>query len=157
MKYAHDRWGATLFYIDSSVDTNGGTLPVSVFRDIAAALPDSLLIPEEATPTFFAYAAGFQSFLFHSDLGTPAAVRALYPGAFSVNMINDVDPGNRQQLSESVKHGDILMVHTDYWQQNNSGVMQIYADAPKLEKIVLSGRGRINVGKASGEPRVKEE
>ncbi len=133
MKAAHDRWGATLFYLDSTVETNGATLDASIFQQAAAALPDSLLIPEESTPKFYAYTAPFKTFLFHGDLGTDASVYGFYPHAFSVNLVNDVDPARlaaaRTQLTAAVRHGDILMVHADYWQANNPTVVQIYADA----------------------------
>ena len=133
MKYAHDRWGATLFYVDSTVDANGGALDPGIFQQVSAALPDSLIIPEESTPKYYAYTAPFQSFIFHTDLGTPADIYNYYPSAFSVNLINDVDPGKlaqyRPQLTEAVRRGDILMVHADYWQDNNATVIQIYADA----------------------------
>lgn len=133
MKYAHDRWGATLFYLDSTVEANGATLDASIFQKAAAALPDSLLIPEETTPKFYAYTAAFKTFLFHGDLGTDASVYSFYPHAFSVNMINDVDAGKlaaaRTQLTDAVRKGDVLMVHADYWQTNNPTVVQIYADA----------------------------
>jgi len=35
----------------------------------------------------------------------------------------------RQQLTDSVRKGDILMVHADYWQANDSTVVQMYMDA----------------------------
>jgi hypothetical protein len=133
MKYAHDRWGATIFYLDSTVESNGGTLDASLLQQAAATLPDSLLIPEESTPKHYAYSAPFQTFLFHGDLGTDATIYNYYPNAFSVNMINDVDATKlaqaQAQLTASVQHGDILMVHADYWQANNSTVMQIYQNA----------------------------
>ncbi len=133
MKYAHDRWGATLFYLDSTVESNGATLDASIFEQAASALPDSLLIPEESTSKFYAYTAPFRTFLFHGDLGTNASVYSFYPHAFSANLINDVDAGKlaaaRPQLTQAVRAGDILMVHADYWQANNPTVMQIYADA----------------------------
>lgn len=133
MRYAHDRWGATLFYLDSTVETNGAVLDASIFLKAAIALPDSLLIPEESTPKFYAYAAPFKTFLFHGDLGTDAGVYSYYPNAFSVNLINDVDPSKlaaaRSGITAAVRHGDVLMVHADYWQDNNPTVMQIYADA----------------------------
>lgn len=136
MKFAHDRWGATLFYVDSSVDANGGNLDPSLFQQVAAALPNSLIVPEESTPKYYAYTAPFQSFLFHTDLGTPIDVFNYYPNAFSVNLVNDVDPAkllqHRQQLTDSVRRGDILMVHADYWQDNNSTVVQIYQDANNI-------------------------
>ncbi|HEX4168867.1 MAG TPA: hypothetical protein VHZ55_25670, partial [Bryobacteraceae bacterium] len=133
MQYAHNRWGATLFYVDSDVETNGASLSASIFAQAAAALPDSLIIPEETTPNYYAYTAAFQTFLFHGDLGTPVTVYDYYPKAFSVNMVNDVDPAKlaqyRQQLTDSIKRGDILMVHADYWQANNPTVVQMYIDA----------------------------
>ena len=133
MKYAHDRWGATLFYLDSTVEADGATLDASLFQKAAAALPDSLLIPEESTPKFYSYTAPFKTFLFHGDLGTDTSVYGFYPRAFSVNLVNDVDPSKlaaaQAQLTAAVHHGDILMVHADYWQANNPTVVQIYADA----------------------------
>jgi len=133
MKYAHDRWGATLFYIDSTVETNGAVLDAGIFQQAAAALPDSLLIPEETTPKFYAYTAPFKTFLFHGDLGTDASVYGYYPRAFSANLINDVDPAKltaaQPQLTASVRAGDILMTHADYWQANNPKIVQIYKDA----------------------------
>jgi hypothetical protein len=135
VKYAHDRWGARLFYIDSSVDVNGGALDPSIIQQVAAAVPDSLLIPEESTTRDFAYSAPFQTFIFHRDLGTPASVQSLYPGAFSANLVNDVNAATlnyyRPELTDSVRRGDILMVHSDYWQDNNPTVVQIYHDAGK--------------------------
>lgn len=133
MKFAHDRWGATLFYIDSSVESNGAVLDAGIFQQAAQALPDSLLIPEESTPKYYAYTAPFQSFLFHGDTGTAASVYAYYPHAFSVNLINDVDPGKLAAavpaLTASVKAGDVLMTHADYWQANNPTIVSMYQAA----------------------------
>ncbi len=133
IKYAHDRWGATLFYIDSSVDGNGAALDASIFEKVAAAVPDSLLMPEEAPFKGYAYTAPFLTFLFHGDLGTNAAIYNAYPNAFSVNLINDVDPAklaaNEAALTASVKRGDVLMVHAEDWQANNPKVREMYQAA----------------------------
>lgn len=133
MKYAHDRWGATLFYIDSTVEPNGAVLDAGIFQQAGAALPDSLLIPEETTPKDYAYTAPFKTFIFHGDLGTEASVYGYYPHAFSANLINDVDPAKlaaaQAQLTKAVRAGDILMTHADYWQANNATIVQIYHDA----------------------------
>ncbi len=133
IRFAHDRWGATLFYVDSNVDQNGATLDVSIFAQIVAAFPDSLIMPEHSTPKYYAYTAPFLSFLFHNDLGTPLDTYNYYPQAFSVNLVNDVDAGRLNeftpQLTDSVRRGDSLMVHVGYWQDNNPTVMQIYRAA----------------------------
>ena len=149
MKYAHDRWGVTLFYLDSTVEQNGAVLDASLFQKAAAALPDSLLIPEETTPKSYAYTAAFKSFLFHGDTGTDATVYNYYPHAFSVNMVNDVDAGKLAAavpaLTEAVHRGDVLMVHADYWQANNTTVQQIYAAAgvPTSGTTTSSSSGEI--------------
>ncbi len=133
MKYAHDRWGATLFYVDSSVEPDGAALDSGIFAQLEAQLPDSLIAPEESTPKDYAYTAPFLSFLFHTDLGTDSSVYNYYPRAFSLNLINDVDPSKlasyTPQLTQSVRQGDILMVHADYWQANNPVVVQMYQAA----------------------------
>ncbi len=132
-RYAHDRWGVTLFYVDSSVDAYGGALDASIFQQLAASLPDSLFIPEETTPKHYLYTAAFQTFIFHGDLGTSSSIYPIYPKAFSANLINDVDAGSlaahRADLTASVKRGDVLMVHADYWHGNNDTVVQMYKDA----------------------------
>lgn len=133
MQYAHDRWGVTLFYLDSTVTAEGGTLDPETFRLASAALPDSLLIPEEYTAQEYAYTAPLKSFLFHAETGTDPMVRALYRKGFSAVLVNDVDPlklaAVQPALTRSVRLGDLLMVHADYWQANNSTALQIYHEA----------------------------
>ncbi len=135
VKYAHDRWGATLFYIDSNVEANGAPLDAAIVQQVASAVPDSLVIPEHSTPKYYAYSAPFKSFIFATDLGTPSDVYNYYSHAFSTILVNDVDPAKlaqyRRQLTDSVRHGDILMVHADYWQANNSTIVAIYKDATR--------------------------
>jgi hypothetical protein len=132
-RYAHDRWGATLFYIDSSVGSIGDVIDPTIVQTVSRAVPDSLLIPEETTPRYYSFSAGFRSLLFHGDTGTPPAIYNYYPKAFSVVMINDVAAEKlkaaRKALTESTRRGDILMVHAAYWQSNNSVVRDIYSDA----------------------------
>jgi hypothetical protein len=133
MKYAHDRWGATLFYVDSTVESDGAVLDAGIFQQVASALPDSLIAPEESTPKYYAYTAPFLTFIFHGDLGTDPTIYNYYPKAFSLLLINDVDPGKLAAaltpITSSVRNGDVLMTHVDYWQANNPIVLQIYQNA----------------------------
>ena len=135
MKYAHDRWGATIFYLDSTVEADGQTLPAEIIERAAATLPDSLLIPEESTTRMYRATAPFQTFLFHGDLSTKAEVRTIYPHAFSANLINDVDPAkledHRAALSEAIRSGDVMMLLAGYWQANNGVAVAIYKEAAK--------------------------
>jgi hypothetical protein len=133
MKVAHDRWGATIFYVDSSVEPDGAVLSPDIYKLLQAAMPYALIVPEESTPKHYAYTAPFLSFIDHGDLGTNSGIYSYYPHGFSLNLINDVNPQllaqYTPQLTESVRRGDILMVHADYWQANNPVVMQIYQAA----------------------------
>ncbi len=132
-RYAHDRWGATLFYVDSTVDNIGSVLPAAIFAQLHTALPDSLFIPEETDPLHYAYTAPFKSFIDLGAVGTEAGVLSYYPHAFSAVLVNDADPGKlaaaQTQLVKQVGQGDILMAHVDYWQANNPTVMAIYQAA----------------------------
>ncbi len=133
MRWAHDRWGATIFYLDSTVRELGWPLPSGVIEQAASALPDSLLIPEESTPRMYGSTAPFRSFLFHGETGVPVGIRLFYPHAFAANLINDVDAtklaAHRGELVDAVRLGDILMVHADSWNPNNATVMGIYREA----------------------------
>jgi hypothetical protein len=137
MKYAHDRWGVTIFYLDSTVREGGATLPAAAIEEAANALPNSLLIPEESSPRMYRASAPFMSFIFHGETGTDARLKAYYPNAFGVNMVNDVDGGklaaHRTELVSSVRGGDVLMVHADFWHPDNETVMAIYREASKTK------------------------
>lgn len=129
MRFAHDRWGATLFYVDSTVEANGAVLDPGIFQQLHAALPDSLIIPEETVPKDYAYTAAFKSFLFLGATGTDPTIYNFYTQAFSAILVNDVAPSKlaaaKAQLTASVKAGDILMAHIDYWQDNNATIVAI--------------------------------
>lgn len=136
MKYAHDRWNATLFYVDSSVRIDGGVLDADIFQRLQAALPDSLIMPEESTPKHYAYTAPLESFLNHGETGTDPSVYNYYPRAFSAILVNDVAASAlaaaKTQLTRSVKSGDLLMSHVDFWQANNPTIIQIYQNARQI-------------------------
>ncbi len=132
-RYANTRWGATFFYVDSTVDVNGGTLDPAIFQQLITDLPAFLFIPEESTPRYYAYSAPFYSFIFHTTTGTPASTYVYYPNAFGANLVNDVSASTlatyQAQLTQAVKAGDILMGHADYWQANDPTLVAIYQAA----------------------------
>ena len=132
-RFANARWGATIFYVDSTVDVNGGTLDPAIFEQLITDLPRFLFIPEESTPRYYAYSAPFYSFIFHGTTGTPATTYSYYPHAFGANLVNDVSTATlaeyQPQLTAAVGKGDILMGHVDYWQQNDPTIVAIYQAA----------------------------
>jgi hypothetical protein len=135
LAYAKKRWGCTLFYIDSTVVATGESLDPDVFKAVADAYPDVLLIPENESMRYFAYSAPLNSYMHHKITSTPVGARMVYPKAFSVLLTSD--PGDRPEdhdaLVAAVRSGDILIFNGWY---NNEGVTKIkklYEDAFKVD------------------------
>jgi hypothetical protein len=123
LAYAKKRWGCTLFYIDSTVRVTNDSLDPDVFKVVADAHPDVLLIPENESMRYFAYSAPLNSYVHHKVTSTPAGARMVYPNAFSVLMAPDGDrPEDHDALVTAVRHGDILLFNGWY---NNEGVAEI--------------------------------
>lgn len=123
--YAKNRWGATLFYVDSNGDPN---LPIdpSVFRRIQSAHPDILLIPEHETTGYYGFSAPYQE-LRQNIASTPASVRNIYPNAFSVINVQDGPIQSRfNELVTAVQRGDILMTRGWWPDPANNLVLGIY-------------------------------
>ena len=144
IEYAQRRWGCTIFYID----TNGIFAPVeagkdfkwmliagSVLRELRERHPDVLIIPELMRDDFtwrltnYAYAAPYME-LDLKGYGTPAAVRDIYPDAFSVvNIADGPIEEQRGVLVEAVRRGDILMTRGWFGDHRNAIVKSIYDEA----------------------------
>jgi hypothetical protein len=123
LAYAKKRWGCTLFYIDSTVVVTGESLDSDVFKTVADAYPDVLLIPENESMRYFAYSAPLNSYVHHKVTSTPVGARTVYPKAFSVLMAPDGDrPEDHDALVTAIRNGDILLFNGWY---NNEGVRKI--------------------------------
>ncbi len=104
--YARTRWGATLFYLDS---TRGWLSPAELFSlsAVARRRPDVLLIPEHNLPMFYAFSAPYAA-LRRGEPRLPAPVRFLYPNAFRALDISD-RPERLREIAAASRAGDILL------------------------------------------------
>ena len=131
--YAKQRWNCTLFYVDSTATVSGSLNP-DVFKSLADAYPDVLLIPEHESMRYFAYSAPLNSYVHHKVTSTPTGARMVYPKAFSVLMAPDGNrPEDHDALVTAVRTGDILLFNGWY---NNEGVKKIkklYEEAFKVD------------------------
>ncbi len=121
ISYAHERWGCTLFYIDSNA-TSAGVLSADMMRRVARAFPDSLIIPEWETPDYYTFSAPYNEL----RMGIAETLAAYRPG-FSV--INTADGNFEQywsQLVDGVKHGDVLLYRVWWDAEENPKVQAIY-------------------------------
>jgi hypothetical protein len=126
--YAKQRWGCTLFYVDSTATVYGSINP-DVFKALADTYPDVLLIPENESMRYFAYSAPLNSYMHHKITSTPVGARLVYPNAFSVLM----GPGNRPEdhdaLVSAVRRGDILLFNGWYMSEGATTIKKIYEEA----------------------------
>jgi hypothetical protein len=127
--YAKQRWGCTLFYVDSTT-TAGRPLSPDVFKAVAEAYPDVLLIPENESMRYFAYAAPFNSYVHHKVTSTPAGARMVYPKAFSVLMAQEGDrPEDHDALVSAIRSGDILLFNCWYDNAGATKIKKLYEEA----------------------------
>ncbi len=133
--YAKQRWGCTLFYVDSTV-TISGSLNPDVFKAVAQAYPDVLLIPENETMRYFGYSAPLNSYVHHKVTSTPVGARMVYPKAFSVLMAPDGDrPEDHDALESAVRRGDILLFNGWYHSDGAEKIKRLYEEASRLSEV----------------------
>jgi hypothetical protein len=126
--YAHNRWGATVFYVDSN-GAQDNPIDVKFFQAVTTAFPDVLLIPEHANDQYYSITAPYGQ-LNMGVTGTPAEVLSMYPQAFSVFTISDGDATNNlTTLIQSVARGDALFFRGWFNANENAQVLQIYRSA----------------------------
>ena len=129
--YAKQRWGCTLFYVDSTATLYGSINP-DVFKAVADAYPDVLLIPENESMRYFAYSAPLNSYVHHRITSTPVGARLVYPKAFSVLMAPEGDrPEDHAALLDAVRHGDILLFNSWYMTEGAMKIKKIYGEATR--------------------------
>jgi hypothetical protein len=129
--YAKQRWGCTLFYVDSTVTTYTWLNP-EVFKAVADVYPDVLLIPENESMRYFAYSAPLNSYVHHKITSTPVGARLVYPKAFSVLMAPDGDrPEDHDALVSAVRRNDILLFNCWYNSEGAMKIKKLYAEASR--------------------------
>jgi hypothetical protein len=144
ISYAKERWGCTLFYMDSNVDWYDDPYAIPGATGYSAAVDDDLLkrlndrfpgcliMPEWETLRSYAYSAPYSD-LAHDKLPAPPAdVLKAYPQAFFANSV--VEPeveAQRVALRASVKRGDVLMFSGWWASPEDKVVKQLYEDAGK--------------------------
>ncbi len=99
--YAKQRWGASMFYVDSNDAVNDAP----VFAQLQSTHPDILLIPEHETLAHYPVSAPFHDARV-DPARTPPNVRNVYPGAFSCINYYNIPTWNAE--SSQYIPGDIL-------------------------------------------------
>lgn len=119
--YAKNRWGCTLFYVDSNVGDELGKVdntvgagqptPVSVFQRLSAKHPDCLFIPEWQTDEYYKYTAPFNDLNYGYLIDDN--IRSKVTGAFMVLKVADYSL-NVEQIRQSINQGNIMLFRPWY-------------------------------------------
>ena len=126
--YARNRWGATLFYVDS----NGGIRrPDEVWQlsRLAAQRPDILLIPEHHYLPYWSFSAPYVPLSQGNSAGTANWARRLFPGSFQALDISNTDRDGIN-VAAAWRKGDILMFRAWFWNRDCELVEDFTSDQP---------------------------
>jgi hypothetical protein len=114
--YAHSRWGATLYYVDSTVWVGGAPLPQDIFRALQVAFPDCLFIPEENNAATMGVAMPYsEPKNTAAPKFAPESWRYIYPtgglGIYLSNCVGDTTCWNNNAASFDIgqKVGDMAI------------------------------------------------
>jgi hypothetical protein len=146
LEYAKQRWGCTLFYIDSTRDRESkASLEPELFTRLNQEYPDVLMMPENQTLRYYTCSAPFDSMIHHGVTSTANRVRELWPEAFTVIMATggttvqgnapntpEIRAERREQMIDGVRRGDILMFSGWYLNPGIQEILSIYSTARKL-------------------------
>ncbi|MBL8210314.1 MAG: DUF4185 domain-containing protein [Bryobacterales bacterium] len=128
IRYAKQRWGATMFYIDS----NGSTLSpltIEVMNRVVSAHPDVLLVPEHENARYYSISAPYHE-LRGGVASTPVEGKSLYPQAFSVIYTADASiDAKYNELQRAVSNGDILMFRGWFNDPQQEQIKSLYRQA----------------------------
>ena len=131
IRYARQRWNCELFYIDSNGNPNA-PMHTDVFRKVAKAHPDVLLLPESHWTDYHAFTMPYDS------RPAPQHVRRLYPKAvraISFGQYRNAPRGERrQQLVTAAKRGAIFFLFPQWRGRSlNDWALNILAEAGRRQ------------------------
>ena len=130
--YARQRWGATLFYVDSNGDP-GSPVSFLVFRNLSLEFPDILLIPEQSTMGYYCGTAPYRQLdmLAPNKIVSPL-VRQTWPGTGCFSVINPTIESMQRtwpSLVKEIREGDILFFRGWYESAELPAIRKAYEEA----------------------------
>jgi len=150
ISYAVNRWGASVFYVDSTVNVGGSPMTTEVWRTLQSEYPGVAFFPENDRFTTLASAAPFNQARF-SLYGPSSAQRLLYPSGYGFVNVQDwnaVD-GYSTMLS-GVAQGDVLSYNGWYANQSQTDAIALYTSAATLNATVaMTDRGQARTFKSA--------
>lgn len=123
--YCVNRWGASIFYVDSSP-----VVPAQVYHDLAAEFPGILLIPEWKDVRHYSCAVPYEDPR-NGSWGPTARTLAIYPGAIGCVRVDDqIVQQNPQKVKDAIAAGNIMVWPGHYPNETGRALEKIYAGLP---------------------------
>jgi len=134
ISYAINRWGASIFYIDTNAWPNYFQ-DVVIFQQLQQKYPNVLICPEFHTLKYYTCVAPYLE-MRRGYIGTSRTDYNVFPGAFSLVNVADGDMTQTSQIANSIARGDIMLYRA--WYQNNeySTIRSLYQQATSPPKPV---------------------
>ena len=144
LEYAKNRWGCTLFYVDSNADFNEfgkandegayQLISAEVFKKVAQMHPDVLIMPEHENSRYYAYTAPYNECR-QGYFNTPIYTQRAYPDAFCAISLAGYDEKILDQRHDdflaAIKRGDIFLFNGWYSSPQLDKLKAIYKEAGK--------------------------
>ena len=122
--YARERWGSTIFYVDSISEWFGNWL----LEPVAKKYPDILLMPEWGRTRSYRHSSQFSYTRFTGFYhGVPAEMQACWPDAFCCMSNYDYEKEYASAL-DAVKHGNVQLFNCWYAGTEAKKLKQIYQE-----------------------------
>jgi hypothetical protein len=147
LSYAKNRWGCTIFYVDSNGDGgqyigekgHAGIYPASIYGELHRRHPDCLICPEEyynngergPNDSYSPVTAPYEELRVSSPAvggvaDYPPGTRDQFPGAFMLLLISDGDiKGKMEKLVRGVRAGNILLFRSWFESHEMDDVAEI--------------------------------
>ncbi len=141
VRYAKDRWGMDMFYVDSTVysyNGGGGSFNFQIFRQLQKDFPNTLFMPENESMGMYGATAPYNQTnpaVGGGVLGVWPDAKYTYPQAFTVlanyDGIDFTNPTIYNSFVQSVKAGNIFMIDVanDGGNPAYATILKIYREA----------------------------
>lgn len=131
INFARNRWGASLFYIDSNA---GVRRPDEAWqlRSLAAEHPDVLLIPEHHHPLYQPFSAGYVALRGSTESAPPSFGSHFFSHSFRVLDIADANHEENEIMAAQAQ-GDVLLFRAWFWNAECELLERLAPLRPKTE------------------------
>jgi hypothetical protein len=127
IQYTHVRWGATLFYVDSTLDFEGNVTPAEIFGRLRDEYPDVYIFPEWKSTRHYAYTYPWTDAI-NGYIFPNSSTMLTYPQAGGLIRVpaDQQIAAAQQDLAQAVAAGSVLLFDGWYPHSGNDVVKQIY-------------------------------